>query len=75
MSIEEGSNSWYSPVHMRGQAYDFLIDSGASWSVITYKMYQTLPYPIPPLQPTNMKFALANGDSISARGVVHYPLR
>ncbi len=40
LTLEEGLNSWYAPVHIRGHSrYDFLIGTGASRSVVSYKMY------------------------------------
>ncbi len=42
--------------------------------MISYQMYQSvgsLPQPIAPLQKTNMKFTIANGNSSKACGIVH----
>ncbi len=59
LSFEKGPTVWYVPIKINGQSYDFLIDSGASTSVIFHKVYNILQKPIPPIQRTNMKFTVA----------------
>ncbi len=72
LSFEKGPTSWYVPIKINGQSYVFLIDSGASTSVISHKVYNFVPKPIPPIQRTNMKFTVANDHSIRTSGPYLY---
>jgi len=57
-----------------GSRRDFLVDSGASKSVIDESVYLSLPEPRPVLNPTNVKFQVANGAAMRPKGVIHAPV-
>ena len=71
LGMQSRPNSWFTPLDVNGKSYDFLIDSGASKSVITRHIYDTLPDPNPLLQKNKMEFEVANGDICPAIRVCH----
>ena len=53
---------------------EFLIDSGASKSVIDTSVYDNLPDPKPFLNPTKTRFRVADGRIMEPLGVIHIPI-
>ena len=74
LSLQSGVNSWFAPVEVMGITFDFLVDTGASKSIITRKVYDSLPNTKPKLQPTNISFELGSGDIHPALGICHLPI-
>ena len=53
---------------------EFLIDSGASKSVIDTSVYNSLPDPKPYLNPTKTRFRVADGRTMDPSGVIQLPV-
>ncbi len=69
--MRSGPSAWFAPTEINGKTYNFLIDSGASKSVISKTVYDGLPEPKPGIQNTNIKFCVAIGSVNKAAGVCH----
>ncbi len=74
VSMKSGPSSWFAPTEINGKMYNFLNDSVASKSVISWNFYDSLPEPKPSIQNTNMKLCVANGSVNKAAGMCHLPL-
>ncbi len=74
VSMKSGPSSWFAPKEINGKMYNFLVDSGASKSVISRNFYDSLPKPKPSMQNTNIKLHVANGSVNKATGVCHLPV-
>ncbi len=75
VSMNSSPTSWFDPAEINGKTHHFLIDSGASKSVISKEVYDSLPEPKPPIQHTNVKFQIANGSVDNASGACHLPVQ
>ena len=64
---------WYAEVYMNSQKGDFLVDSGATTSMITKDFYDSLSDK-PPIIPTKLMVQVADGRSICCRGLVVIPV-
>ncbi len=72
--MNTGPSSWFAPTEINGKMFNFLIDSGASRSVISRNFYDSLPEPRPSIQNTTTKFRVANGSVNKAAGICHLPV-
>ncbi len=72
--IVSNLSSWFAPTEINGKMYYFLVDSGASKSVISRNFYDNLPEPKPSIQNTNINFYVANGSVNKAAGMCHLPV-
>ncbi len=72
VSMETGPSSWFAPTEINGKMFNFLIDSGASRSIISRNFYDNLPEPRPNIQNTTTKFCVANGNVNKAAGICHF---
>ena len=64
---------WYIPVKIITTETDFLLDTGATTSLVTRKFYDSLP-DRPPMVPTNTLVAVANGEPIRTEGLGCFPI-
>ena len=65
---------WYADVYFASGRGDFLIDTGATTSMITYKFYNSLSNP-PPILPSDVRIKVADGRRIHCRGIVVTPMQ
>ncbi len=65
-------NAWFGDASVNGTSFKFLIDTGASKSVISSKRFLSIPELFrPQLYNTRKKFMVANKEVISFIGVAH----
>ncbi len=69
VSINTDPSSLFAPTEINGKMFNFLINSGASKSVISRNFYANLPEPRPNIQNTTTKFCVANGSVNKAIGM------
>ena len=65
---------WYADVTISDRRGDFLIDGGATTSMITKKFYDSLSNP-PPVIPTNVEVKVADGRIIHSSGLTVVPMK
>ncbi len=75
VNMKSSPTSLFSPTEINGKTHHFLIDSGASKSVISKEVYDGLPESKPPIHHTNVRFQIANGSVNRVSGVCHLPLQ
>ena len=61
------------PIKIYGEKYDFLLDTGASKTLMDYTTYLKMKH-VKPLNKTKIKFQVANGEIMESLGVIHLPL-
>ena len=72
-SVNTGS-SWFLPVIVARERRFFLLDSGASRTIVSRAFYEALPEPKPKLNHTKVCFQFADGRTQHSRGVIHLPV-
>ena len=64
---------WYLPVKVNSQGGEFLVDSGATTTLVTKEFYDTLRNK-PAMVPTTIRVNVADGDPIQTEGFATFPL-
>ncbi len=68
----DSGDAWFAEAFVNGTRFKFLMDTGASKSVMSSKRFMSIPEPFRlHLCNTRMKFQVANGEVISSMGVAH----
>ncbi len=65
-------DAWFADASVNGTKFKFLVDTGASKSVMSMKSFKSIPELFrPQLYNTNMRFQVANGEVLPSMGVAH----
>ena len=70
-SRETGPESYFATTKINGEYFDLLVDSGASKTLVSKRVFERIPSPKPDLQHTKKLFQMANGRVHAAEGVIH----
>ncbi len=69
-------DAWFADSSINGTPFKFLMDSGASKSVMSSKWFMSIPDVFrPQLCNSNMKFQVANEEVITSIGVAHISIQ
>ncbi len=72
----DSGDSWFADASVKGTAFKFLMDTGASKSVMSSKNFMSIPEMFrPQLCNTRMKFQVDNGEVLSSMGVAHISIQ
>ncbi len=72
----DSGEAWFANTSVNGTPFKFLMDSGASKSVMSSKRFMSIPELYrPKLCNTTMTFQVANGEISNAKGVVHVSIQ
>ncbi len=65
-------NAWFADASVNGTKFNFLMDTGASKSVMSMKSFKSIPELFrPQLHNKRMRFQVANREVFSSMGVAH----
>ncbi len=68
-------DAWFADASVNGTKFKFLMDTGASKSVMSMKSFKSIPQLFrPQLHNMRMRFQVANGKVLPSMGVAHVPI-
>ncbi len=68
----DSGDSWFADASINGTHFKFLMDTGASTSIMSSKCFMSIPVMFrQQLCNARMKFQVANGEVLSSMGVAH----
>ncbi len=72
----DSDEAWFANASVNGTSFKFLMDLGASKSVMSSKQFMSIPELFrPKLCNTRMQFQVANGEVLNAIGVAHVSIQ
>ncbi len=74
--IMDSGEAWFANASVNGTPFKFLLDSGASKSVMSSKLFMSIPELFrPKLCNTRMTFQVANGEVLNAIGIAYVSIK